>query len=102
MCPHPSFTPGVPGASQASNPKAPPKLGESQPGGVIKHEGVRHLASLPQLETLLIAGTQITHVGLESLARVRSLRHLDIKGNKVSDEAVARLQAAIPGLNVVR
>jgi len=71
-------------------------------GGAIKDEGVKHLVGLTQLETLLISGAQITDTGLESLASLKSLRLLDVKGNKVSDAAVARLQAALPGLTVVR
>ncbi|NDA66679.1 MAG: hypothetical protein EBY09_08565 [Verrucomicrobia bacterium] len=79
-----------------------PSLRVLRVSGAIKDEGVRHLANLPQLETLLIPGTQITDAGLESLAKIKSLRTLDIKGNKVSDEAVAKMQAALPGLTVVR
>lgn len=71
-------------------------------GGAIKDEGAAHLANLPNLEVLLLQGAQLTDAGLEPLAKLKTLRQLDLRGNKVSDAAVAKLQAAIPGLIVVR
>ena len=70
--------------------------------GTIKDEGAQHIAKLKNLEVLLVPGTQITDVGLEAFAGLTKLKRLEISGNKVSDAAVAKLRAAIPGLEIVR
>jgi len=70
--------------------------------GPIKDEGAQHLARLKNLEVLLLPGTQITDASLEAFAGLGRLKRLEIQGNKVSDPAVAKLKAAIPGLEGVR
>lgn len=70
--------------------------------GPIKDEGAQPIARLKNLEILLVPGTQITDASLEAFAGLSRLKRLEISGNKVSDAAVARLRAAIPGLEIVR
>ena len=61
-----------------------------------------HLAGLPNLEVLLLQGAQLTDAGLEPLAKLKTLRQLDLRGNKLSDDAVAKLQAALPAATILR
>ena len=70
--------------------------------GPIKDEGAQHLARLKNLEVLLVPGTQITDASLEAFASLSRLKRLEIQGNKVTDSAIAKLKAAIPGLEVVK
>ncbi|MSR65884.1 MAG: hypothetical protein EXS24_00730 [Pedosphaera sp.] len=70
--------------------------------GPIKDEGAQHLARLKNLEVLLAHSAQITDAGLSAFASLTRLKRLEIQGNKVSDEAVAKLKAALPGLELVR
>jgi hypothetical protein len=70
--------------------------------GPIKDEGAQHLAKLKNLEVLLVPGTQITDASLEVFAGLTRLKRLEIQGNKVTDAAIAKLKAAIPGLEVVK
>lgn len=70
--------------------------------GPIKDEGAQHLARLKNLEVLLVPGTQITDASLEAFSGLSRLKRLEIQGNKVTDAAIAKLKAAIPGLEVVK
>lgn len=70
--------------------------------GPIKDEGAQPLAKLKNLEVLLVPGTQITDASLEAFAGLSRLKRLEIQGNKVTDGVIAKLKAAIPGLEVVK
>lgn len=70
--------------------------------GPIKDEGAQHLARLKKLEVLIVPGSQITDAGLDALAGLSQLKRLEIQGNKITDAAIAKLKAAIPGLEVVK
>ena len=70
--------------------------------GPIKDEGAQHIARLKNLEILLVPGTQITDASLEAFAALKQLKRLEISGNKVTDTAIAKLKAAIHGLEVVK
>ena len=70
--------------------------------GPIKDEGAQPIARLKQLEVLLLPGAQITDTTLEVFAGLSRLKRFEIQGNKVTDAAVAKLKAAIPGLEIVQ
>ena len=70
--------------------------------GPIKDEGALPIARLKQLEVLLVPGAQITDTTLEAFAGLSRLKRFEIQGNKVTDAAVAKLKAAIPGLEIVQ
>lgn len=70
--------------------------------GPIKDEGAQHLAKLKNLELLIVPGTQITDASLETFAGLSRLKRLEIQGNKVTDAGIAKLKAAVPGLEVVK
>ena len=70
--------------------------------GPIKDEGAGHLAGLKNLEVLIVPGTGITDAGLEYFSGLKNLKRIEINGCKVSAAAVAKLKAAIPGLEVLQ
>jgi hypothetical protein len=59
---------------------------------------LRHVASLEDLETLYLTGTQVTDVGLGMLARLSKLTLLDLGGTSTTDGARKRLRQALPEL----
>lgn len=68
----------------------------------VSDTSVPALAALPKLATLSLAGTALTDTGLARLAGTKGLKVLWLTRTKVSDAAVERLRAALPGLTVNR
>jgi hypothetical protein len=70
---------------------------------LVDDAGIEHLASLPGLRMLDLEGAPITDDALRRLESVSSLQYLRLGGNRgVTDDGVARLQAALPELKVTR
>jgi len=70
---------------------------------VLTDDGVKQLASLENLESLHLGNAQIGKAAIESLAGLKKLKRLYIPFcADVTDEDVANLIAAIPGLQVTR
>jgi Leucine Rich repeat len=50
-----------------------------------------HLKSLPRLETLSLAGNQVTDRGLSQIARIANLKSLDLEATEISDAGLVPL-----------
>jgi hypothetical protein len=63
---------------------------------------LKGLAQLPQLEQLFVGVTNVTHEGVRELAKCRTLRYLDLEGNKITDEVLKAASALkdLEGLNI--
>jgi len=68
----------------------------------ITDAGIRHLAGLSRLEYLNLYGTKITDNALSALAGLKNLKRLYLWQTDVTKAGIAKLQTALPGLNVVR
>jgi hypothetical protein len=66
----------------------------------ITNSGLVHLSGLTGLHELGINQTGVTDAGLEHLQALHQLRTLRLNRGFFSDEAIAGLTAAIPGLDV--
>ena len=69
----------------------------------LTDEQMAYFARMAALEELTIGGRQITDQGLAKLEELKSLKKLRlVPTTKVTPDGVARLQHAIPGVEVVR
>lgn len=68
----------------------------------VTDDTLAHLQSLPHLESLSLSGARLTDAGLKHLEPLKSLRVLSVRDGQFSDEAWAKLEAALPGCNVSR
>lgn len=68
----------------------------------ITDKALEQLKELENLEYLNIYGTEITDAGLAHLEGLKKLKSLYLWQTKVTDEGVKKLQAALPGLKIVR
>ncbi|MCH8043914.1 MAG: hypothetical protein IID44_09380 [Planctomycetes bacterium] len=66
----------------------------------VSDEALRHLSDLHSLRELSLVGASLTDQGLEHLYGLENLRVLLLTGD-VTDEAVARLRRALPGLETI-
>lgn len=57
----------------------------------VTDEGVRHLARLPSLRHLDLSGTGITDAGLQTLRDLPQLRTISLAGTRVTDEGIGAL-----------
>jgi hypothetical protein len=65
--------------------------------------GMEHLKELDQLVWLSLENTAVSDAGLETLAGMNhQLQGLDLRGTKVTDEGVRRLQGVFPGCKIER
>jgi hypothetical protein len=60
------------------------------------------VAGFPDVRTLDISGTRVTDGGLEHLARMDQLEVLIIKNTRITDAGIAKLQKALPDLQIIR
>jgi hypothetical protein len=67
----------------------------------VTDAGLQHLTALKELEYVNLFGTAVGDAGLESLKALPRLRSLNVFQTKVSAAALADMQKAIPGLQVV-
>jgi translation elongation factor EF-Tu-like GTPase len=68
----------------------------------ITDKGLEQLKELENLEYLNLYGTEITDAGLVHLEGLKKLKSLYLWQTKVTDEGVKKLQAALPGLKIIR
>ncbi len=68
----------------------------------IGDAGLEHLSGLDKLVYLNLYGTQVGDAGLKHLTGLKQLRRLFLWQTKVTDEGEARLQEALPDLEIVR
>jgi hypothetical protein len=68
----------------------------------ITDKGLEQLKGLENLEYLNLYGTEISDAGLPNLEGLKKLKSLYLWQTKVTDEGVKKLQAALPGLKIVR
>jgi Leucine-rich repeat (LRR) protein len=68
----------------------------------ITDKGLQHLKGLENLEYLNLYGTEIGDAGLAHLEGLKKLKSLYLWQTKVTDEGVKKLQAALPGLKIIR
>lgn len=66
----------------------------------VTDETCRFLSELPKLRILVLSDTTITDKGLLSLAKAPSLRIVYADGTNISSEAIARLHATRPDIDV--
>lgn len=70
-------------------------------GCPITSAGMAHLVNLTTLKSLNLKGTQIDDAALDQLTALTNLRSLSIQNNtKVTPEAVARFQSALPDCTI--
>ena len=62
----------------------------------VTGSGLAHLNGLANLEALMLNHSQVTDAGLTHLEGLSSLRILHLEATRVTDEAVRRLQEALP------
>ncbi len=70
-------------------------------GGGKFTDGLSHLAEFPQLEELSLNGTTVSDALLVHVAKLKSLKKVDLSGAKVTKEGVQKLRAALPGCSVL-
>jgi len=66
----------------------------------VDDDGLKHIAHLTNLKSLVLNNSKITDKGLKLLENQNSLRNLQIGQTKVTDTGVARLKAALPNCKV--
>jgi internalin A len=68
----------------------------------ITDAGLVHLGKIASLTSLNLCETRITDAGLEHLAGLKGLTSLMIQGTRVTDAGITALQAALPGVQIVK
>lgn len=66
----------------------------------VTDEGLQHLKDLSYLEYLNLYGTQVSDQGIQQLAGLKNLKKLYVWQTQVTKKGAARLQEALPGLEV--
>jgi hypothetical protein len=69
-------------------------------GTQVTDAGLKHLQRLTKLEWLFLDGTRVTDAGLQHLLGLTNLEWLTLNGTQVTPGGVAKLKAAIPGVDV--
>ena len=62
--------------------------------------GLKEMAKLQKLETLLFSGTQITDAGLKEVAKLERLEYLYLSDTQVTEAGVAELKKALPSCKI--
>src|SRR5262249_22775060 len=65
-------------------------------GTRVTGAGLKHLAGLKNLQTLVLIDTKVTDAGLKELAGLKNLRRLELQGTKVTREGAAELEKTLP------
>jgi hypothetical protein len=68
----------------------------------VTDAGLKGLAELNGLTSLMISSEQVTDAGLKELAGLKSLQSLNLKGTQVTDAGTAELQKALPNCKITR
>ena len=68
----------------------------------ITDTGVHLVAQLSSLEVLNLCHTSVSDEAVDSLVKLRQLRHLDVHGTGISDLGVQRLHRAFPDCRIRR
>ncbi len=66
----------------------------------IGDEGIRHLSELPAMETLQIHDAEITKASIPDFKPMSSLSKLLISGDRVNDDLLDALRAALPNCKI--
>ncbi|MBI1901071.1 MAG: hypothetical protein HYS13_08170 [Planctomycetia bacterium] len=66
----------------------------------LTDEQLAQLDNLPDLEVVVLLEPDTTDAGLMHLAKFKSLRAIRLRGAKITDEAVRKLQAALPDCQI--
>lgn len=70
-------------------------------GSDIGDSALPHIANLP-LDTVSLEKTKISGTGLQVLAKLHGLKHLNLRGcEKVGGEAIAKLEQALPDCSII-
>ncbi len=65
-------------------------------------DGLRHLARFPRLTVLwLVSNPALADSALASLAGLANLQRLSLGGTRITDNAIGRLSAALPSLEII-
>jgi hypothetical protein len=77
---------------------------DTKPDGTINAQGVEKIQkeSRAPSVTVVFARTRISDAGLAQLAAFRNLRRVQAIGSQLSPEAIEKLKAAIPEVEVVK
>lgn len=68
----------------------------------ISHSaGLKELAGLENLEQLYLGSTAVTDEEIKVLAGLKNLQYLTLDSTRLTTAGVARLQRALPKLNVI-
>ena len=66
----------------------------------MTNEGLKHLAGLDQLQTLVLVNNPVTDEGLRFLSGMKGLRKLYLRGTYVTPGGIQVLQEALPGCTI--
>jgi hypothetical protein len=69
-------------------------------GTEITDAGLRHLKGLPRLESLDLSGTRVTDAGMVHLLACKRLKTLILDRTRVDEKGVAPIQSAFPSLEL--
>lgn len=69
--------------------------------GTFDDDGVKSLAGMTTLETLVLNSNKVTDASIEHLAGLKNLRTIQFAGTKVTDEGKKRLQKLLPKVEIV-
>ena len=70
-------------------------------GTAVTDVGLAHLRGLTRLRKLILAGTRVTDAGLDQLATFSDLRQLDLEGSLVSQAGIEARQRVLPMVEIV-
>jgi internalin A len=71
-------------------------------GTQVTDAGLKELASLKKLRTLVLQKTKVTDAGLKELASCKQLRVVDLQKTSVTEAGVEELQMALPSCNIYK
>ena len=66
----------------------------------VTDRGTETLSGLPQLEQLSLRNSKITDVSVDNLAKLKTLKRLDVVNTGLTPNGLTRLRAALPNTEV--